>query len=449
MASEALDKGALWMQNVDYPASWDRILIDSLYADQGVIDGFAVTPAGDLDISISGGRAIVEGEEVAGQGKYLIDQDAAITLTLASVGAARTEYVFLAVNDTAVSGGRPGNNVTIETSTTAPGDSTLLLATLTLPLGASTITSGMIADNRVYADVVAPDSVTNAKLADGSVVGAVIADSAVTAAKIASGAVVAAKIGTGAVTTTKIDDGAVTTAKLADESVTLAKLSSTITALIEAIDPADKIIAIGGAAAPTGWGLCDGSAVSRTTFAATFARIGITHGAGDGSTTFNVPDLRNRFIAGKGTTAWSDTVGEVGGTKDLGLIQHAHGTTVSASGTQPSHTHPGTTLTGSTTTDPGNHEHDFGGGMLYNSAVPSGFGLTSDAGAGVRTTAPVPEGSHGHNVSVSGNTAASSNDSVTVTVGVTVGNVTGVTVVDGTDDNLPPYRVLNYCIRLR
>jgi microcystin-dependent protein len=423
-----------------------------VYAAEGVLEGFAVTPAGSLDISISGGRAVVQGDEVIGQGKYLIDQDAAVTLTLASVGANRTEYVYLSVNDTAVSGGRAGNNVTIQTSTTAPPDSTLLLATLTLPLGASTITTGMIADSRVFTDVVAPGSVTTAKLAPGSVTGTVIADGAITAAKIASGAVVAAKIGAAAVTTTKIEDAAVTTVKLADESVTLAKLSSTLTALIEAIDPADKVIAIAGATAPVGWGLCDGTAVSRTTFPATFARIGISHGAGDGSTTFNLPDLRNRFVAGKGPAAWSASVGQAGGNKDIpGILQHTHANTVSASGSQPSHTH-GVTASGTTSTT-GNHNHNIGDpNLLYNSPVPSGFGLTGDGGAGIRAAVYQAQGDHNHSVTVSGGTGASSDDTVNVSVTVTGGNVNngfGLPVLANTDQNLPPYRTLNYCIRLR
>lgn len=50
--------------------------------------------------------------------------------------------------------------------------------------------------------------------------------------------------------------------------------------------------------APTGWLECDGAAVSRTTYAALFAVIGTTWGVGDGSTTFNVPDLRGEFVRG-------------------------------------------------------------------------------------------------------------------------------------------------------
>ena len=61
------------------------------------------------------------------------------------------------------------------------------------------------------------------------------------------------------------------------------------------------IFAYAGASAPTGFLLCDGSAVSRTTYAGLFSLIGTTYGAGDGSTTFNVPDLRGRFAIGAGT----------------------------------------------------------------------------------------------------------------------------------------------------
>lgn len=63
-----------------------------------------------------------------------------------------------------------------------------------------------------------------------------------------------------------------------------------------AIAPTGSIIAFPTASAPTGWLLCDGTAVSRTTYANLFSLIGITHGQGDGSTTFNVPDYRGRFL---------------------------------------------------------------------------------------------------------------------------------------------------------
>lgn len=63
--------------------------------------------------------------------------------------------------------------------------------------------------------------------------------------------------------------------------------------------PAGAIISYGGTAAPSGWLLCYGQAVSRTTYAGLFATISTTYGVGDGSNTFNVPDIRGRVIAGQ------------------------------------------------------------------------------------------------------------------------------------------------------
>ena len=62
--------------------------------------------------------------------------------------------------------------------------------------------------------------------------------------------------------------------------------------------PIGAIQAYGGAEAPRGWLLCDGSAVSRTVYSELFAKIGTAFGPGDGSTTFNVPDLRGTAPAG-------------------------------------------------------------------------------------------------------------------------------------------------------
>jgi microcystin-dependent protein len=59
-----------------------------------------------------------------------------------------------------------------------------------------------------------------------------------------------------------------------------------------------SIVAFAGSVAPSGWLVCNGSAVSRTTFADLFTTIGTRWGIGDGTTTFNLPDLRGRFLHG-------------------------------------------------------------------------------------------------------------------------------------------------------
>ena len=70
-----------------------------------------------------------------------------------------------------------------------------------------------------------------------------------------------------------------------------------------------------GSAAPEGFLLCEGQAVSRTVYAKLFAAIGTQHGAGDGTTTFNLPDHRGRVGVGKSTETEFNTLGKKGGEK--------------------------------------------------------------------------------------------------------------------------------------
>jgi microcystin-dependent protein len=76
--------------------------------------------------------------------------------------------------------------------------------------------------------------------------------------------------------------------------------------------PAGVIMAFAGTVAPTGFLACEGQAVSRTTYATLFTAIGTTWGSGDGSTTFNLPDLRGMFVRGTGTNATGSSSGAVG-----------------------------------------------------------------------------------------------------------------------------------------
>lgn len=84
------------------------------------------------------------------------------------------------------------------------------------------------------------------------------------------------------------------------------------------IQPAGIIEMYAGSTAPTNWLLCDGSAVSRTTYSKLFTAIGINYGAGDGSTTFNLPNLQNRMPIGKGAGSFS-TLNNTGGAETFTL----------------------------------------------------------------------------------------------------------------------------------
>lgn len=81
----------------------------------------------------------------------------------------------------------------------------------------------------------------------------------------------------------------------------------------------DIVMWAGPGTIPTGFFECNGQAVSRTTYSLLFSVIGTTYGAGDGSTTFNVPDCRQRFIIGLAAAGTGSTLGGTGGT-----IDHVH-----------------------------------------------------------------------------------------------------------------------------
>lgn len=68
-------------------------------------------------------------------------------------------------------------------------------------------------------------------------------------------------------------------------------------------EPAGIVQMFAGSVAPTGWLFCDGAAINRVTYANLFAAIGTDWGVGDGSTTFNVPDMRGVYPKGAGTTS--------------------------------------------------------------------------------------------------------------------------------------------------
>ena len=114
--------------------------------------------------------------------------------------------------------------------------------------------------------------------------------------------------------------------------------------------PSGAVMDFAGSTAPSGWLLCAGQAVSRSTFNALFVAIGTTYGAGDGSTTFNLPDLRGRTTAGVdnmngsaanrvtsgGSGITGTTLGAAGGAETVTLTtaqipSHNHGGVVTSS----------------------------------------------------------------------------------------------------------------------
>ena len=117
-----------------------------------------------------------------------------------------------------------------------------------------------------------------------------------------------------------------------------------------AFNPSGVMTMYGGNTAPRGWLLCDGSAVSRTQFANLFGVIGTNFGSGDGSTTFNLPDMRGRVAVGQDTgnlrvNTWN-VLGQSSGEQNHTLTQpempsHRHAVGYSSGGYIPQYSAPG------------------------------------------------------------------------------------------------------------
>lgn len=159
------------------------------------------------------------------------------------------------------------------------------------------------------------------------------------------------------------------------------------------------------ASAPTGYLLCNGQAVSRSSYAALFAVLGTTFGTGDGSTTFNLPDYRDRMPIGAGTTYSANSQG---GSKDAIVVSHTHTASVTDAG----------------------HTHNMG---------PFGAWRGAD-GTGNKG---VPTWSSGDSYDYT--LAASAANTNSSTTGISVSNST--TGSSGTNANLPPYLGIYFIIK--
>ena len=148
-----------------------------------------------------------------------------------------------------------------------------------------------------------------------------------------------------------------------------------------------------GSTAPNGWLICNGQAVSRTTYAALYAVIGTTYGAGDGSTTFNVPNLVNKTVRG------SNSLGKTGGADTVTLT----------TANMPAHTHGGGSLSAASD---GAHTH-----TVSTSYYETGSQKYIKTGINVALSGGMSTSSAGaHTHTISGSTAsAGSGSAVTIT----------------------------------
>jgi microcystin-dependent protein len=140
--------------------------------------------------------------------------------------------------------------------------------------------------------------------------------------------------------------------------------------------PTATIVPWSSASVPTGFLECNGAAVSRTTYSALFAIIGTTYGTGDGSSTFNVPDLQNNVAVGKSN---NKALASTGGADTVQSTGNISGSTANA------------TLS---TDQLASHSHS-GGGATETHSDPGGRGASS-----IGNTGNTGSGSgHSHNLS--------------------------------------------------
>ena len=161
-----------------------------------------------------------------------------------------------------------------------------------------------------------------------------------------------------AITSAMITDGTIQSGDIGDGQVTASKLGSDVVTV-----PSGIIMPFAGTTAPSSYLMCFGQAVSRTTYSALFAAIGTTYGSGDGSTTFNLPDLRGRVIAGQD---------DMGGTSANRLTSPINGDTLGAAGGSESHT--------LTTNEMPSHTHT--GNVNLRTNWESGYSTLSPVGTG-------------------------------------------------------------------
>ena len=150
--------------------------------------------------------------------------------------------------------------------------------------------------------------------------------------------------------------------------------------------PTATIVPWSDSSVPTGFLECNGAAVSRSTYSALFAIIGTTYGAGDGATTFNVPDLQDNVAVGKsGTKALAST----GGANTVTSTGNVGGSTANATlstAQLAAHTHPVPTRAA----PPSNVFPNYPDGIASGYHTGGGTGATNSTGSGT---------GHQHNMS--------------------------------------------------
>jgi microcystin-dependent protein len=135
--------------------------------------------------------------------------------------------------------------------------------------------------------------------------------------------------------------------------------------LIDTVTPIGLCLPYGGDTEPANWLFARGQAISRTTYSVLYSRYGTKFGAGNGSTTFNLPTMMGRVPVGywPGGSYWQLGVGQLGGSFDTPVISHQHGVNIWSGYVDSDHAH-----SGGTAIENAQHNHflNFGGVVRTN-----------------------------------------------------------------------------------
>jgi microcystin-dependent protein len=315
----------LWLQGGTYPARLDRFSLAKMF-DEGVMkpSHCKVTQraaGANFSVDVAIGEFVIQGDDQTNQGNYLGRITAVENAAIAAAPGSNSRYdlVTLRVNDPNA-GGNTGNTVTV--------------VVITGTASASPVVPSLPASSLPLA-VVGPIATATA-----SITNSLINDS----------------FGSG--------------------GPTFARSCRMIAGPVEPVGT-EKLM--GGSSVLNGWLVCDGTAVSRSTYAELFLELGTTFGVGDGSTTFNLPDYRDRVPVASGTNfaTVGATGGEINHTLTTGeMPTHNHGVT------DPTHSHG--------VTDP-THLHGVGselivGGGFSNFVVGSGVAVNTRSNTDAAST---------------------------------------------------------------
>ena len=223
--------------------------------------------------------------------------------------------------------------------------------------------------------------------------------------------------------------------------------------------PIGIIAPYGGSNDPSYWLICDGRAVNRLDYAELFAVIGTTYGAGDGSTTFNIPDFRGRTAIGAGTGTATDAtnhiLGQTNGVETVRLtdMEVAHG----HSFTNPTYKATGGAVQEKAAFNTGgmsaNATHSHYTNTQNASTEASGFGLTAATAFQNRVVVTTTNGittsstSTAHTHQVPAHTHSFTQPTISVDANGNVANLSGTSETRTSHNNMQPYTVTNYIIK--